>query len=49
MTIPASLKRTARRIAAAWLFVFGDARREMKPAPAPDATPETPGKEPSAP
>ena len=45
----AILKRAARRIKAAWLFVFADARREMNAAPAPAAAPDTPGDEPSAP
>jgi len=45
----AILKRTARRIKAAVLYVFGDVRRGMNAAPAMDATPEAPGEEPSAP
>ena len=43
----AILKRAGQRIRAAWAYVFGDVRREMKPAPAPDAAPETPGEEPA--
>ena len=43
------LKRAARRITAAVLWVFGDVRREMNAAPAPEAAPEAPGGEPSAP